>query len=488
MGANQEMQHLFLEAGDHEGCVAPSHPRRIEPLEAGHNEGFAAAYPPRITSRSGIALMVATLLIASVFVIGWRQSDKDILEHEGGNDVIELALFNPSDDVVELTSGNFGHEVLHTDGVVLVMFYAPRSGHCKSLAPEWKDAASALKGVVKVGSVDMDAHGKVGGPYNVRGFPNIKIFGVNKNSPQDYYGARRAQGIVDAALKAVKDLVNSRTSGNTAGGGGGGNVVDGDVIELTDDNFAKKVFGTKNMALVEFYAPWCGHCQRLAPEWKKAAKELGGKVVVGALDATVHTVMASRLQVQGYPTIKWFPAGSKDINSAGNYVGGRTSSDIVAFANAKYLANAPAPVIYELLGSAVLEDQCMNNHRLCVIAVLPAISDSSISKRHAYLQLLKDTGDKYRTENWGWIWAPAGVHAALEHTIGIDKVPGVAMMSPRKKLFALSGGSFSKTGLDDFFKAVKVGKVGTQRLERLPEVKIMQPWDGKDTEEKELKP
>ena len=34
----------------------------------------------------------------------------------------------------------------------------------------------------------MDVHGSVGGPYNVRGFPTIKIFGANKQSPQDYNG------------------------------------------------------------------------------------------------------------------------------------------------------------------------------------------------------------------------------------------------------------------------------------------------------------
>ena len=63
-----------------------------------------------------------------------------------------------------------------------------RCGHCKSLAPEWKKAAKALKGVVSVGAVDMDVHGSVGGPYNVRGFPTLKIFGSNKKSPQDYNG------------------------------------------------------------------------------------------------------------------------------------------------------------------------------------------------------------------------------------------------------------------------------------------------------------
>jgi len=47
----------------------------------------------------------------------------------------------------------------------------------------------------------MDVHGSVGGPYNVRGFPTIKIFGANKQSPQDYNGMKR-----DASWKPFKIL------------------------------------------------------------------------------------------------------------------------------------------------------------------------------------------------------------------------------------------------------------------------------------------
>lgn len=81
------------------------------------------------------------------------------------------------------------------------------------------------------------------------------------------------------------------------------------VIELTDANFDEKVLNSQDMWLVEFYAPWCGHCKNLKPHWEKAAKELKGKVKLGALDATVHTAKAGRYGVRGFPTIKLFSAG-----------------------------------------------------------------------------------------------------------------------------------------------------------------------------------
>ncbi len=63
-----------------------------------------------------------------------------------------------------------------------------------------------------------------------------------------------------------------------------------DVKVLTQNNFNKEVVNTDDIWIVEFYAPWCGHCQRLTPEWEKAAKALKGIVKVGAVDADSEKV------------------------------------------------------------------------------------------------------------------------------------------------------------------------------------------------------
>ena len=244
--------------------------------------------------------------------------------------------------------------------------------------------------------MNADEHKTLGGQYGVRGFPTIKIFGSNKNKPDDYNGQRTAQGIVDAALKAARDKVDAQLGG----GGSKKKASTDDVIELTDDNFDKLVLKSDDIWLVEFYAPWCGHCKNLAPNWARAATELKGKVKLGALDATVHTVKASQYGIQGFPTIKYFPSGPKTASSAEEYDGGRSASDIVKWASDKASANIPAPEIIQLTSSEVMTSSCVE-HPLCVVSILPHILDCQSECRNSYLKTLASIGDKYKQKMWG---------------------------------------------------------------------------------------
>eukprot|EP01121_Diplochlamys_sp_Union-15-3_P010973 TRINITY_DN3143_c0_g2_i2.p1 TRINITY_DN3143_c0_g2~~TRINITY_DN3143_c0_g2_i2.p1 ORF type:complete len:316 (-),score=63.68 TRINITY_DN3143_c0_g2_i2:592-1539(-) len=80
------------------------------------------------------------------------------------------------------------------------------------------------------------------------------------------------------------------------------------VLDLTKENFASKVVGDPNLWLIEFYAPWCGHCQSLAPEWKKVSAKLKGLIKVAAVNVDEQKDIAAAFQIQGLPTIKLFPS------------------------------------------------------------------------------------------------------------------------------------------------------------------------------------
>jgi len=403
--------------------------------------------------------------------------------------VVTTALYPSSSDVVDLTPSNFDKQVKQSDEVWLVEFYAPWCGHCKSLVPEYQKAAKALKGVVKVGAVNADEHRSLGGEYGVKGFPTIKIFGLDKKSPEDYQGARNAQGLVDGAMKAAKSKVDQQMSGKSGGGGGsGGGSKKGDaadVIELTDSNFKSLVMDSEDMWLVEFYAPWCGHCKNLAPHWAQAASEMKGKVKLGALDATVHSVKSSEYGVQGFPTIKYFGPGKKSASSVEDYDGGRTSGDIISWLNDKLNEAVDPPEIKQVVSAESMKEGC-EEHPLCVIAILPHILDCQSECRNNYIEMLAKLGDKYKKKMWGWLWAEAGSQESLEQSLELGGFgyPALTVVNAKKKIFATLRGAFSYDGINEFLRDTSFGRGRTTPLSSatLPTAVSVEAWDGKDGE------
>uniref|UniRef100_A0A2P2L7N1 protein disulfide-isomerase n=2 Tax=Rhizophora mucronata TaxID=61149 RepID=A0A2P2L7N1_RHIMU len=233
-----------------------------------------------------------------------------------------LAVSALADDVVVLTEDNFEKEVGQERGA-LVEFYAPWCGHCKKLAPEYEKLGASFKKAtsVLIGKVDCDEHKSLCSKYGVSGYPTVQWFPKGSLEPKKYEGPRTAESLVE--------FVNNE---------GGTNVklaaIQSNVVVLTDDSFNAVVLDETKDVLVEFYAPWCGHCKNLAPTYEKVATafKLEEDVVIANLDADKYKDLAEKYGVSGYPTLKFFPRNNK---AGEEYEGGRQLEDFVTFINEK---------------------------------------------------------------------------------------------------------------------------------------------------------
>ncbi|XP_057439045.1 probable protein disulfide-isomerase A6 [Lotus japonicus] len=233
-----------------------------------------------------------------------------------------LSTTASADDVVALTEDTFGKEVGQDRGA-LIEFYAPWCGHCKKLAPEYEKLATSFRKTksVLIAKVDCDEHKSVCNKYGVSGYPTIQWFPQGSLEPKKYEGARTAE--------ALTAFVNIE---------GGTNVkfasVPSSVVVLSLFNFDKVVLDETKDVLVEFYAPWCGHCQALAPTYEKvaAAFKLEEDVVIANVDTDTYKDLAEKYAVSGYPTLKFFPKSNK---AGEDYGGGRELDDFVNFINEK---------------------------------------------------------------------------------------------------------------------------------------------------------
>ena len=142
------------------------------------------------------------------------------------------------------------------------------------------------------------------------------------------------------------------------------------VFTLTSENF-NSFIAENSKVLVEFYAPWCGHCKKLAPEYEKAAQLLKADenidTVLAKVDATEEKDLASKYGVRGFPTLKYFTG---DVENPSDYSGGRTESTIVS-----WLSQRALPPVTDIDSAEALET-FRSKSRVVLVSYLP--SDESV--------------------------------------------------------------------------------------------------------------
>ena len=101
----------------------------------------------------------------------------------------------------------------------------------------------------------------------------------------------------------------------------------GQSTDLTPESFQQHVTMTDDPWFIKFYAPWCHHCQAMAPVWAQMAREMQGRLNVGEVNCEAHRRLCRDVHVKAYPTIHYFRGGERV-----EYEGLRGFGDLVSFA------------------------------------------------------------------------------------------------------------------------------------------------------------
>ena len=85
--------------------------------------------------------------------------------------------------------------------------------------------------------------------------------------------------------------------------------VNGLTVEVTDSNFATVIEGGQGLAIIDFWAAWCGPCRMVAPIVEQLATEYHGRLQVGKLDVDANQQVATRFNIRSIPSILFFKDG-----------------------------------------------------------------------------------------------------------------------------------------------------------------------------------
>ncbi|KAG7671716.1 hypothetical protein Ndes2526B_g07391 [Nannochloris sp. 'desiccata'] len=185
-----------------------------------------------------------------------------------------------------------------------------------------------------------------------------------------------------------------------------GEVDEKDVLVLTDKSF-NETLAKHKYALVEFYAPWCGHCKTLKAPYAEAATILKAHdetIALAKVDATEEKDTAARFDIKGFPTLKWFIDGEEAMD----YSGGRTAPEIVSWIKKK---TGPP--------STILEDTAALDKAKEDATAVFGYFDKFEGDEHEAFEALAAKNDEasfYKTSD-----------AAIAKQLGIAKAPGFAI-------------------------------------------------------------
>ena len=205
-----------------------------------------------------------------------------------------------------------------------IFLFRSSSDANKDFAQTFAQAASTLKGeiIFVVSGVTEGIQQRLGEFIGVTesSLPTIRILDPSNGMKKFTFGGK----IENLSVQGIKEFVHDFKSGSLQPFLKSEEIPaeNGEAVKtVVGKNFKQVVIDNDNDVLMEFYAPWCGHCKKLTPiyeELAQALKDVTG-LTIAKMDSTANEV--DGVEIKGYPTLKFYPRGSK--NAPVDYEGGR---------------------------------------------------------------------------------------------------------------------------------------------------------------------
>jgi protein disulfide-isomerase A1 len=215
-------------------------------------------------------------------------------------------------------------------GLPLAYIFAETPEEREEFAKELKPLALKHKGKMNFATIDAKSFGQHAGNLNLK-VGTWPAFAIQKTEKNEKYPYDQDKKITE---KDIGTFVDDFLAGKVEPSIKSEPIPEsqGPVSVIVAKNYKEIVLDNDKDVLVEFYAPWCGHCKALAPKYEELGElyanddKFSKLVTIAKVDATANDVPD---EIQGFPTIKMFAAGKKD--SPIDYTGSRTIEDLVQF-------------------------------------------------------------------------------------------------------------------------------------------------------------
>jgi len=123
--------------------------------------------------------------------------------------------------------------------------------------------------------------------------------------------------IVCSHCTATNRIPDERLADDPVCGKCGQALLPGEPVTLTDANFAAVTGRTELPVVVDFWAPWCGPCRTMAPQFERAAQQLKGRALLAKVNSDDNPQVAARFAIRSIPTMVMLRGGAEAKRMSG---------------------------------------------------------------------------------------------------------------------------------------------------------------------------